>query len=290
CACRRSCRGPRTYAGTFQGSQGGLEAFVFAQVAPLSQRQVAELDVADAHALEADHFQTDQFAHAADLTLAAFLEYEVQLVVIDPADLGGAQLDAIETEAVIEQADTFSRKLTFDTDQIFLFHVGVFADQLPCDDAVLGQYQQAGGVDIETTRRRQTAQIGGVKHLRPRFALLRLRLDQRGGRLVAVLGLTGDEANRLVQDDGDARLLLCLGQRVQRDRGGRIDLGAEFGDAFAIDEDQAALDIAVGLAARAQAAFGHEFGDAHHAFALGDWRGGGSLALRTGAVIAAVVA
>lgn len=53
-----------------------LEGLVVAQETPLAERQIAELDATDAYALEADDAQTDEFAHAPDLSFAPFVQDE----------------------------------------------------------------------------------------------------------------------------------------------------------------------------------------------------------------------
>ena len=52
------------------------EHFVFTQITPLPERQLAQADFSDAHALQGCHAQSDEFAHAADLAFASFVEDE----------------------------------------------------------------------------------------------------------------------------------------------------------------------------------------------------------------------
>ena len=87
-----------------------------------------------------------------------------------------------------------------------------------------------------------------------------VRRDQHHGRFVAGFGLAGDVADRFVQQDGDAFMLGLLRFPGELDLAGGIDPRAEFGNALAIDDDQALRDIAVGFAARADAALGHQLG------------------------------
>jgi hypothetical protein len=90
---------------------------------------------------------------------------------------------------------------------------------------------------------------------------LRLRRNQAGRRLVAVLGLAGDIADRLVQQD--RRLARLRRARLGRQRHHRIGRRprAQLRHALAVDEHQAALDIGIRLAARTQAALGQKFGN-----------------------------
>ena len=90
-----------------------------------------------------------------------------------------------------------------------------------------------------------------------RSSCQRLRaLHQHHGRLVAVLGLAAHVAHGLVQQDGD--LLALLAARLGIDLDARVGphLQAHRRDG-AVDLDPALGDPVVGLAARAQAEFGH---------------------------------
>ena len=140
--------------------QYSSEALVLAQVAPLARRQVAELDAADADALEAGDFQADQLAHAADLALLAFAQDKAQLVLVLPAHLGRLQRLAVEREAVVEQLEAFSVEPALDAHQVFLLDARVLADEQLGDAAVLGQRQESGGVDVEAPGRGETLQLG----------------------------------------------------------------------------------------------------------------------------------
>jgi hypothetical protein len=91
---------------------------------------------------------------------------------------------------------------------------------------------------------------GGEK----RWPLRSSRQCDRG--LVAVLGLAADEADRLVEQDGDLLLLLALGGGVHGDAHIRRHLHAHAGH-LAIYAHPAALDPGIGLAAGAQAQLGH---------------------------------
>ena len=68
------------------------EIFILAQITPLSDRQMAQRNAADAHPLQADDLQADRLAHAPDLTFPAFTQHETQLIFVLPADLAGTKL------------------------------------------------------------------------------------------------------------------------------------------------------------------------------------------------------
>jgi len=72
------------------------EALILSQVAPLSWRQLTQPHATDANPLQPGHFESDQFAHASDLALAAFREDEAQLIGVLPADSRRAQFTPVE--------------------------------------------------------------------------------------------------------------------------------------------------------------------------------------------------
>ena len=83
-------------------------------------------------------------------------------------------------------------------------------------------------------------------------------LHQHDRRLMAVLGLAADVADRLVQQDGDLPALLALGPGIDLDARIRPDLQPHHGD-LAIDPHPALGDPIVRFASRAQPQFGHAF-------------------------------
>src|SRR5471032_670944 len=101
--------GPATEARACQKSPS--EALVFAQVAPLAHRQLAQDDAADAHPLQLGDDEVDGLAHATDLALAALAQHEAQLVLVGPADLGRAQLLAVQPQAVAQALEVVVGKL-----------------------------------------------------------------------------------------------------------------------------------------------------------------------------------
>src|SRR5690606_41834504 len=142
--------------------QPSAEALILPQETPLPQRQVAELDLADAHALEAHHVQPNLFAHAADLALAALAQHEAQLVVVDPFDLGRPQRAVVQPQAVVEQVQTVLGQRAFDADEVFLVELRIRPDELAGNAAVLGQHQQAGGADVQAAGGREGSQLTGL--------------------------------------------------------------------------------------------------------------------------------
>jgi hypothetical protein len=113
--------------------------------------------------------QADQLAHAADLALLAFAQDEAQLVLVLPAHLGRLQDAklAIEREAVVEQAQAFSSSVPSTRTRYSFSMRVVLADELLGDAAVLGQHEQAGGVDVEAAGRGESLRrCAGLKRQR----------------------------------------------------------------------------------------------------------------------------
>ncbi|MEO5338727.1 MAG: hypothetical protein H7841_17855 [Magnetospirillum sp. WYHS-4] len=72
-----------------------------AAVGALPDRQVAEWNAADAHALQADDLEPDQLAHAADLAFFPFPQNEVELIFILPGHYGGQQFFTVQAQTVV---------------------------------------------------------------------------------------------------------------------------------------------------------------------------------------------
>ena len=77
--------------------------------APLSLGKIAEHHVADAHALQAQHLQAHQLAHAAYLALLAITQHEAQLILVLPFDFRGPQHLAVQRQALFGALDVFPR-------------------------------------------------------------------------------------------------------------------------------------------------------------------------------------
>ncbi len=159
---------------------------------------------------------------------------------------------------MIEQGQTPRIEPPLDPHQIFFFNRRIVADQLPGDAAILGQHQQTGGVDVQPAGRCQASQMRRLE-AQACTGRLGLRRNQGHGGLVAVFGLTGNITDRLVQQDRDLPRLACPRLGRQRDHGIGRRARAQLRDPLAIDEHQPALDVGIGFASRAEAAFRHQF-------------------------------
>ena len=236
--------------------------------------------------------QAHLFAHAADLAFFAFGQHKAQLLGVLPLHLRRFERLVVQAQAVAQalkhtlghhRAHVLSHHTRalwavgrpVHPHQVFLLHTRVFADQGAGHAAVLGQHQQAGGVDVEPPGRRQAPAVAVVpaRALGPQRVGLPLvgRLDEHSRALVSVFGLTADITHRLMQQDGDALFLLVARLRRDFDDGvGRHRLPHV--GRLAVDAHPTPRDPFVGLAARAQAQLGHAFVQAH-AFARRARRG-----------------
>uniref|UniRef100_A0A1I7YBE7 GP-PDE domain-containing protein n=1 Tax=Steinernema glaseri TaxID=37863 RepID=A0A1I7YBE7_9BILA len=127
--------------------------------------QVAQHQIANTHALQTHNLQTDQFTHAANLAFLAFAQDKTQLVIVLPGHLGWQQGLTVQAQTKVQQFQTALAQLAGYTHQIFLVDDRVFANNLPRNTTILSQDQKAGGINIQTTSRSQTAQMRRVKAL-----------------------------------------------------------------------------------------------------------------------------
>jgi len=147
--------------------------------------------------------------------------------------------------------------------QVFLVDRGRLADQVLGDAAVLRQHQQAHRIDVQAPARHQAAQLRRVELFGRRVVgPAVLGLDEGDRRRIAILGLAADIADRLVDQDGHALGLLGGGLALDRDALAGQHLAAQLRDDLAVHPHPAAGDPFIGFAARAQAQFGHTFGEA----------------------------
>lgn len=79
--------GSRVYAPRVRGRWAlgkGSEAFVRPQVAPLTRRQLAQRNAADADAFDHRRSQAHELTHALDLPVSAFMQDDAQLLLAKP--------------------------------------------------------------------------------------------------------------------------------------------------------------------------------------------------------------
>ena len=160
--------------------------------------------------------------------------------------------------------------------QVLFFHQRILANELARHTPILGEHQQAGGVDVQPAGGHQAFELAGVKEeARVVFGPAVLRLHQDDGWLVPVLGLAADQTQRLVDEHRHLVRLLSLRLLGDLDLDIGFDLHAHGGH-NTIHLDPALADPFIGLAARRQAQFGHALVQAQGA--VGAQRGGVGLA------------
>src|SRR6059058_4738360 len=72
------------------------------EIPPLPERQIAQRDPPDPHALEADRPQTHQLAHPPDLALLALGQHEAQLLRVLPVHLRRLERLPVQAQAVAQ--------------------------------------------------------------------------------------------------------------------------------------------------------------------------------------------
>ena len=106
-----------------------------------------------------------------------------------------------------EQRKTTLVQSSLDTDEILLVNLRVLADQLPCDPTILCKHQQPSRIDVETPGRSQAFQMRRLETWRIGGGMLILRQNQFNGRDAPRLRLSGNIADRLVQNNRHLALL-----------------------------------------------------------------------------------
>jgi hypothetical protein len=143
------------------------------------------------------------------------------------------------------------------------------------------RHEQADRVDVEPAGGTRLLRCCGRKRI-PGAVLAPLAIgrDEDARRLVAVLGLAADVADRLVEQHRDELRLGVAGAGVDRDVLARQDARAELGDDAAVDANPAARDPLVGFAARGDAELAHALRQAQAAVVVRCRRSAGTAARR----------
>ncbi len=122
--------------------------------------------------------------------------------------------------------------------------------------AVIGQKQEALGIDVEPSDAHQPRRLGRM--------LFEIIEDRRAAFRVL---MGGDEAARLVEKEEPCALTLRQGLAVDADLVGWTDRDGWARQRFAVDGNPSLRDPGLGIAARAEAGAGDDLGDA-----VGVWR------------------
>jgi len=232
-------------------------------ITPLAHRQSAQHYIAAAHAFESGHFEADDFAHAANLALAALTQYESQLIFVLPGNCGAPKLHAIERQSILKPLHSFRRQTALHANEVFLLDLGVLADELFCHPPVLRENQQPGRVDIQASGGGQALQLGWIElHRRGVARPAVLGAYEYDSWFIAILGLPRYVTHRLVEQDGHLGALVLTRRGIDLDARLRGNPHAQLVHHLAINPYPAADNPFFGLAARAQSQFAHALGQA----------------------------
>jgi hypothetical protein len=151
---------------------------------------------------------------------------------------------------MVQELHALLGERAFNPHQVFLLDLGVRADQPLRDAAILGEHDEARGIDIQAARRCEPAQVA-VHELGPRRILgpVVLGLDEHHRGLVAVLGLARHIADRLVEEDRHLLALVTCRRWIDLDFRIARDAHAQRSDDLAVHLHPAVLDPFVGFAA-----------------------------------------
>lgn len=221
--------------------------FRLRQIAPLSDLQLAELDIDDAHALQTPHLVAEHLAHAADLPVQSLGEDDAEHVLADASYLAGLG-GGIENPHTLRHAvEEHLGDGLVDGDNIFLFVIVLGTQDLVDDIAVAGEQDQTVRVLVEAA--------DGKDALAVPDEIDDVALD-------VSLGGAG-HACRFVKADVDLLFFLRADHPlVDPHLVAVIDLAAEL-RAHAVDRDPALGNPGIRLAPRAQTGLADVFIQSH---------------------------
>lgn len=216
-----------------------------ADLLDLTGRQGSEGERTVGQADQAIDLQADRLQHLADLAVLAFRQADRDPDVLAAAgpvvrlvQLGvdGAVLDALEGHAVLQRVELGLRRVAKGASAVAADPGVAGRLQRARQLAVIGQQQQALGVQVETPDRDQPGQVLGQ------------RLEHRRPALGIAVG--GHQAGRLVVAEDPRRLALGHQLAVDGEKVSGRDLDRRGGQHLAVDRHAAGLDQPLDLAAR----------------------------------------
>ena len=233
--------------------------------------EIAKLEGAERQADQPVHRQAEMFEHALDLAVFAFAQAHGE------PDVGALHAIQMRFDAAIFHA--FDHHALGERVELGLIHLAMGAHAIAAqpargrqlqharEPAVIGEQQQALGVDVEPAHGDDARKIlgHGVENRRPAFGIAVGR--HRAARLVKQ-----EQARALTRADGAA---------VNGDLVGGRDVEGRALQRLAVDAHAAFGDPALCVAPRAQAGAGHDFRDAVAFRRVGLRRGRGRAGRRT---------
>ena len=199
----------------------------------------------------ADHAQADLLAHPGHQRGRDALEREAQAGFVLPAHLHRRQCPAFEREAVTQPGQSIGRSLASDFGDQFLLDRQRILGELAHHAPVLAEHRQAAGLGRQRHQRRELREMA-LHGANARCVVLRA-VGRHQQALRFLIGHTGG----LVQQQRDRLQRRRARAAIQLDPLVR-DAELRLLDHDSVDAHPAALDVLLGLAARA----GHQRGDA----------------------------
>ncbi len=211
--------------------------------------QVAELERAEAGALQAPDRMPDVLAHSLDLVLASFVDGELERVGGDPSHARRRGAAVVERHPGAECLHRLLANGRVGKDRaIGLLDFEARMGEPVGELTVIGQEDQAGRVDVEAAHRVQPQGRENQRHHRR-----------------AALGIAsgGDHSEWLVDGEDDARGRLRDGPAIHFDLVGELDCPGRVGDLNTADRHPPGANQPLGFAARGEAGRRQILGQAH---------------------------
>src|SRR5258708_6323505 len=194
--------------------------------------------------------------HVADFAVLAFADRKHQpdigALIAFQRRIDRTVFDAVDLDALLQFIELSLRHLAVGTDAIAPQPAGIWQFERACQPAVIGQQQQAFGVEVEPAdadqSRQSLRQI--VEHRRPPFGV----------------GMGGHQSARLVKHEQPRALARRQGLAIDGDDIVGGDIERRRIDHAAVDRDAALHDPFLGVAARGQPCPRHHLGDAFAGF------------------------
>src|SRR5262245_13329794 len=239
------------------GDRGQALAELLAQVARLhlldgTGRQLAELERPERYADEARHLQAEMAEHIAHLAVLALANGEgeprVGALLAVEARLDCAVADAVDGHAVAQGVELRLRHASMRAHAVAAQPCGRRQFERPCQPAVIGEQQQALGVEVEAADADQARQVPWQG-------------SEDGGPALRIL-MRRHQATRLVIEEQPRALARRQRGAVDRDAIPRADVDGGRRDHGAVDRHPAGRDPGFRLAPRRQPGARDHLGDA----------------------------
>ena len=198
----------------------------------MSARQIAQVQMSDAHAHKAFHFVTEGLEHPPNLAIDALAQDHAQMCSADGAQSCNGRAFSVERDA-FEQLDLEGRIPRFvENDIVFFFNLVARMSQLLRKVAVVREDEEAFCLRVEAA---DVEEVGELRRQQIKNGIARMRIAP--GR---------NETGRLVQDNRVRRLEMNEAA-LDLDVIGGGRLRAEVGADLAVDGDATGRDEFVAM-------------------------------------------